>query len=113
MRKLSGRDQREMVKGLINDELISGGYNPLSPYIKPVMIDDNPVSEIRHLCNNKVLKLGMHQYTVPEYVPDGRDRVRGYIEGEQGARVYTVYYCPYCGKIYMIGDDYGEGFNSF
>lgn len=105
MRKLTGRDKKAVILSYINDELIKQGYPPLNQFIKPVMVEDEEKPAIRHLCNPElgVLQLPMYKYQVPEYEPDYRDY--GMEAYDTGFEEFTVYFCPYCQKVFILSNN--------
>lgn len=107
MRRLSGRDKKYLLMEKINAEIISQGGQPLSVYQKPLMVEDEEKQEVRHLCNPAmgVIRLPMYKYSIPEYELDSRDIMQGMTMDDVSYEVYTVYFCPYCGKVYVLSNN--------
>lgn len=107
MRRLSGRDKRYMLMEMINADITAQGGKPLNVYQKPCMVDDEEKQEIRHICNPALglLRLPMYKYIIPEYTLDNRDMMQGMTMDDVSYEEYTVYFCPFCGKVYILSNN--------
>lgn len=91
----------------INADITAQGGQPLNVYQKPCMVDDEEKKEIRHICNPVlgVLRLPMYKYIIPEYILDNRDMMQGMTMDDVSYEEYTAYFCPYCGKVYILSNN--------